>query len=265
MNERRSIVKNIAVTLSVLVCLALPAQAKLLYTQTEYKNLFNEKVSVELELKLLKQQYSNEKNNLLKRIADLEHEIENLNKKIDNLNARNEKDNELCAQRVAELQATIDILKQKSSTREQDLIEENKKMQQRYEDELKKARQQLVDEKERHMAELETVKKNYNDIIARLNATIANLDNELSNLKKLTKAQKEELERMSDQANELERQLADEIRLGQIRLKKFHNKLIINIDDRISFDSGSSDLKKEILPALTKITEILVKYPKTPS
>ncbi len=108
---------------------------------------------------------------------------------------------------------------------------------------------------------MEELKKNYSDIISKLNATIANLNNELSSLKKLTQAQKEELERMSDQANELEKKLSEEIKLGQIRLKKFHNKLIINLDDRISFDSGSSDLKKEILPALDKITEILAKYP----
>ncbi len=42
---------------------------------------------------------------------------------------------------------------------------------------------------------------------------------------------------MKMQADELEKQLGDEIRKGEIRLKRFHDKLIINIDDRISFDS----------------------------
>ncbi len=237
------------------------ARAKILYTQNEYKNLFNEKVSVELELKVLQNQYSNEKSHLQKKIAELENQIENLNKKIENMEAQSAKDRELCDKRAAELQGTIDILRQKSSNREQDLIAESNKMQARYEEELKKLRQELADEKQRRLDELDKVNKTYSEIIAKLRDNIANLENELSNLKKLTQSQKEELERMSEQANELEKQLAEEIKLGQIRLKKFHNKLIINIDDRISFDSGSSDLKKEILPALDKITDILVKYP----
>ncbi|HOO70799.1 MAG TPA: OmpA family protein [Spirochaetota bacterium] len=260
MNKKTSIIVLLP-ALAAFLLAAIPGDAKLLYSQTEYKNLYNEKVSVELELKSLQNQYSNEKSNLQTKIKELENQIDNLNKKIDNLNAQNAKDRDLCDKRTAELQGTIDILKQKSSNREQDLIEENKKMQARYEEELQKARQQLKEERDRHLAEMEELKKNYSDIISKLNATIANLNNELSSLKKLTQAQKEELERMSDQANELEKKLSEEIKLGQIRLKKFHNKLIINLDDRISFDSGSSDLKKEILPALDKITEILAKYP----
>lgn len=66
---------------------------------------------------------------------------------------------------------------------------------------------------------------------------------------------------MGKQAKELEDKLSEEIKSGQIRLKKFHDKLIINIDDRLSFDSGSSKLKKEILPAIDKISAILLNYP----
>lgn len=241
--------------------LSRPATAKLLYSQTEYKNLFNEKVAVELELKSVLRQYSNEKSNLQKKISSLETEIENLNKRIENLTDQNEKDKELCNNRIKELEGTIDILKQKSGSREQSLINENKKMQARYEDELKKARDELKDEREKHIKELDDLRKNYDGIIAKLNESISNLTNELSTLKKLTKDQQRELERMSEQANELEKQLENEIKEGQIRLKKFHNKLIINIDDRISFDSGSSELKKEIFPALDKIADILNKYP----
>ncbi|NDK04965.1 Chemotaxis protein MotB [Leptospira kirschneri serovar Mozdok] len=87
------------------------------------------------------------------------------------------------------------------------------------------------------------------------------LNDEISKLKHLSENQKKELDRLSDQANELENKLTDEIKKGQIRLKRFHNRLVINIDDKISFDSGSADLKKQILPALDKIKEILGNYP----
>jgi hypothetical protein len=42
---------------------------------------------------------------------------------------------------------------------------------------------------------------------------------------------------MKMQADELEKQLADEIGRARYGLKRFHDKLVINIDDRISFDS----------------------------
>jgi chemotaxis protein MotB len=237
-----------------------PLSSKLLYTQTEYTNLYNEKVSVELELKSLMRQHNNEKTNLETRIKSLENDIENLNRQIALLNEQNSKDKNLCDDRIKELQGTIDILQKKSSNREQDLIDENKKLQARYEDELKRARQQLTDERNRYLKDMDDLNKKHADQVSKFLETIKNLNEELSSLKKLTQSQKNELQRMADQANELEKQLAEEIKLGQIRLKKFHNKLIINIDDRISFDSGSADLKKEIMPALEKITDILVKY-----
>ena len=245
----------------IVILATSPLTAKLFYSQTEYKNLYNEKVAVELELKVLQRQYRNEKSNLLKQIKGLESDIDTLNKKIENLNNERNKDRDLCDKRIQELEDTIDILKKKSGNREQALIEENKKMQARYKEELKNTRQKLIDERERYLKEIEKLKNNYNDEIAKLNESLANLNNELSSLKKLTQAQKAELERMAQQANELEKQLEQEIKEGQIRLKKFHNKLIINIDDKISFDSGSAELKKEIFPALKKIADILQKYP----
>jgi len=43
-------------------------------------------------------------------------------------------------------------------------------------------------------------------------------------------------------------------------LRKYHDRLIINLDDKICYDSGSAELKKEILPALNKIMKIIEKY-----
>jgi len=105
------------------------------------------------------------------------------------------------------------------------------------------------------------MKSDYEKKILALKDEIANLNEELSELKKLTDKQKAELARMENQASELEKQLDEEIKKGDIRLKKFHNRLVINIDDRITFDSGYANLKKEVLPPLKKIREILSQYP----
>ena len=66
---------------------------------------------------------------------------------------------------------------------------------------------------------------------------------------------------MENQALELEKQLESERQKGEIRLKRFHDRLIINIDDKISFDSGDATLKKNLLPALKKISKILSQFP----
>ncbi|EMM83623.1 chemotaxis protein MotB family protein [Leptospira interrogans str. 2002000626] len=107
----------------------------------------------------------------------------------------------------------------------------------------------------------EALQKEYERKISDLESRILVLNDEISKLKHLSENQKKELDRLSDQANELENKLTDEIKKGQIRLKRFHDRLVINIDDKISFDSGSADLKKQILPALDKIKEILGNYP----
>jgi chemotaxis protein MotB len=83
----------------------------------------------------------------------------------------------------------------------------------------------------------------------------------VSTLKKVIESQKADLERTTNQANELERQLQAEIRNGDIQIKRLSNKIIININDRISFDSGYSSLKPSVKPALNKIIKILKNYP----
>ncbi len=232
-----------------------------LYSAKEYNNLYNEKTAVELEIRSLKRQMRNSESNYETKIKDLESRISKLNETIAGLEKQSASDNEACKKRTAELEKTISILQQKSGDREKDLIEENKKNIAAYDEQLKKLRKELSDQKERHLAELSELKKNYDSKIIELQNRINTLTDELSSLKELTKSQKKELERMSDQANELEKQLSREIKDGQIRLKKFHDRLVINIDDKISFDSGSAELKKEILPAFDKIAKIISDYP----
>lgn len=122
-------------------------------------------------------------------------------------------------------------------------------------------RNELKNEREKHLKELADLKSDYERKFATLNKTISNLNDELSSLRNLNEKQKEKLNRMEEQAKEIEKKLAEEIKKGDITLKRFHNRLIININDKICFDSGSSELKKDVMPALQKITAILISYP----
>ncbi|MBN2160448.1 MAG: OmpA family protein [Spirochaetes bacterium] len=233
----------------------------LLYTATQYNKLYNENVALQLELDSLKRQYGNDKANLEAKIADLNNRISGLERELDNLRKEQQSDRDQAARRIKELEDMTELLKKKGSDREQQLIEENQKLQKRCEEDLVKLRDDLTAERDKHVKELGDLRSAYEKKIAEMHKEINNLNNELSTLKKLTEKQKEELDRMEDQAKELEKQLAEEIQKGEITLKRFHDKLIINIDEKICFDSGKADLKRDVMPALTKITAILNNYP----
>ncbi|OHD63051.1 MAG: endoflagellar motor protein, partial [Spirochaetes bacterium RBG_13_51_14] len=233
----------------------------LIYTANQYKKIYNEKVALELELESLKRQYGNDKANLEASVRDLNNRIDGLNRELENLKKQQESERGQASQRIKELEDMTDLLKKKGGDREQQLIEENRKLQKRCDDDLTKLRNELIAEREKHLKELANLRSDYERKITSLNKEIASLNNEFSDLKKLTEKQKEELTRMEDQAKELENQLSEEIKKGEIRLKRFHDRLIINIDDKICFDSGKADLKKDVMPALEKIMTIMNNYP----
>jgi chemotaxis protein MotB len=237
------------------------AQGALLYTASQYNKLYNENEALQLELNSLKRQYSNDKANLEATIAGLNNKISSLDRELENLRKEQKSDKELAANRTKELEDMIDLMKKKGSDREKQLIEETRKQQNRCENDLVKLRDELAAERQKHNKELKDVRDEYEKKIAALKKEINNLNAELSNLEKLTQKQKDELARMEDQAKELEKQLADEIQKGDITLKRFHDRLIIDIGEKISFDSGKADLKKDVMPALRKISTILNNYP----
>lgn len=236
-------------------------RADVFYTAKEYNNLYNQKVAAELELKTLRQQFQNDRTNLQSRIRDLELQVENLTRNLEICNRKNRDDSKAYEQRIAELEKVIDLLKAKSSSKEKELIEANRELQEKCDQAIAGLKSGFDAERQKLLDEIEKLKSDYEKKIATLNRDIINLNSELSDLKELTEKQKKELSRMENQAQDLEKQLSDEIQKGEIRLKKYHDRIIINIDDRISFDSGQSELKKNFLPTLEKISKILAQYP----
>ncbi|HNX22628.1 MAG TPA: OmpA family protein [Spirochaetota bacterium] len=252
--------KKIISLLFIMISIAA-ADAAVFYTPSEYNAVYNEKIALQLELKTLNRQYQNEKSKYENTINGLQAEIDQLKRELEQLKSSCSDRTKSFEAKIEELQNMINILKSKGSETEKNLIESNRLLQKRCEDDMEQAREKWNNEREKLLKEMADLKSDYEKRILALKDEIANLNEELSDLKKLTNKQKEELSRMESQASDLEKQLDDEIKKGDIRLKKFHNRLVINIDDKISFDSGYANLKKEILPSLKKIREILSQYP----
>ncbi|EKO61126.1 OmpA family protein [Leptospira kirschneri] len=235
--------------------------ADVFYYPWEYNKVYNEKIILEIELDSLRTRYRNETENSKKERLEFDSKIRSLEELLSREKEFRAKDNDLNVEKIKVLENQISVLKAKSSNKEKELIDENERQSKKFRDLIDGLKEDLEKERENCQKKTEALQKEYEKKISDLESRILVLNDEISKLKHLSENQKKELDRLSDQANELENKLTDEIKKGQIRLKRFHNRLVINIDDKISFDSGSADLKKQILPALDKIKEILGNYP----
>ncbi len=224
------------------------------------KYCYKDKIAAETELEQLKKQYGNEKAAFKSRIHDLEAELDALRAQLA-LTQKNAKDQEQAlSQRIKELEQTLKTLKDSATGKEKELLAANEELQKRLGGELRRLKKELQKEREERLAEIADLKAKNEKEATQLKENIRNLEAELARLQKLSKDQKNELERMQNQGKELEKQLEQEIKNGEIRLKKFSNRLIINLDDKISFDSGSDKLKPGVKKALRKIKKILSDY-----
>ncbi len=69
---------------------------------------------------------------------------------------------------------------------------------------------------------------------------------------------------MDNQQKEMEAALAEEQARHDIEVKRLQDETLkIDISSEISFDFGSAELKPAFMPTLEKVSEILVRYPKT--
>ncbi|PJZ69471.1 endoflagellar motor protein [Leptospira perolatii] len=254
--------QNLTRLITILVFLQFsPVSGDAFYYPWEYNKLYNEKVTLELELDSLKNRYRNETDNFSKEKVNLEGKIRSLEELLASEKSFRQKDKDLYEDQLKGLENQIAVLKAKSSNKEKELLEESEKQSRKFQDIIADLKSELEKEKLSCIKKNDDLKKEYEAKIAGLESRINSLNDEIAKLERLSESQKQELNRLADQANELESKLTDEIKKGQIRVKRFHNRLVINIDDQISFDSGSAELKKQIMPALDKIKEILASYP----
>ncbi|HPA72564.1 MAG TPA: OmpA family protein [Spirochaetota bacterium] len=255
--------KTIRLACAALFLLALPAllHADLVYWQSEYNALYNEKVALDLELKYLKKQYQNDRANLLGQKSDLQDRIRTLEGRIAQLEQQLRDEKIANDRNVRSLEDSLAILKKTSSGKEKALIEENRRIDRECKDEIERYRGRIAKENEEHLKKIEELSGDCNKKIAGLESLIADLNGEIANLKRTAASQKEELDRMGRQAKDLEDQLKEEIRQGDIRISRLHDRIIININNKILFESGSAELRKGVYGSLDKIKEILAGYP----
>lgn len=77
---------------------------------------------------------------------------------------------------------------------------------------------------------------------------------------KKIKEQEALLNRIQAQAKDLENSLREEIKSGQVKIQMYKNKLIVNVNNKILFESGKAELRSNIVSVLDKIKVNLNKF-----
>ncbi len=254
-------IKKILFLFTVLFYLPSTILADWIYFPIEYNQLYKEKYALELQLQDLNRQYQNDLSKLADKNKQLGSQIQNLTEdlELEKRNRKDDKDN--FSDKIRDYEMRMRGLEKKGTDKEKEILDDARRREEKDNKEIDALRKKLEDAGKECLQNEQMLREQYENKINDLQERIRNLENEISNLKQMNKNQKRELERLSDQAKELEEKLSKEISNGDIRVKRFHNKLIINIDDKLSFDSGSAELKPAILPAIDKIKEILASYP----
>jgi chemotaxis protein MotB len=256
--------KKILLLVSLCAALFLPGTdllADLFYYPGEYNRVYNEKIALELELKYLKKQYDNDRGNLLSEKKGLQDRISTLEGKISLLEKRLEDEASSCAKKIKSLERSLEITRSTSGEKVKSLLEENRRIQDQCRDDLEGCMERLARENGEHLKKIEELSGSCNKKISGMESLIADLRDENSGLKKLTETQKQELARMGRQAEDLEKQLGEEIRQGDISIKRFRDRIVININNKILFESGSAELRKGVYGSLDKIKGVLSGYP----
>ncbi len=225
------------------------------------------------ELQSLKNE-SDQKN--AESISERELRIARLTTELYNLKKQKEEDERLCRSRLSDYENRFKILSEESDTQTKTLEENHKKAQDSLLAEISALRYELEKTRREHEAAINSLQQKHAKIEQGLESELnrlrtelsqcrdekAKTEEELKQLRAITAEQQKKVDQLSDQAKNLEEKLSEEIRLGEIRLKKFRNKLIINVDNKILFASGSASLKdKKTEDVLDRISSILAQYP----
>lgn len=231
-------------------------------TKKSYTRLLSELTALDLEKQKVEKDLSDTSAKNDKTIAEQKNRISSLEQEITDIKTKYDGDMAIAASRQEELSKSIKGLQAKSSKQTQNLLKQVDEIQKKYETDIS-AKNKVIDTlKAEYRQKSERLNNRFDQEVQSNRLTVERLLKELEALEALTAEQKNALNELSDQADQLENQLKDEIDKGEIRLKRYKTKTIINIDNSILFDSGKAAVKEGVRKSLAKIAKALRNFPK---
>ncbi|GAB4430832.1 MAG: OmpA family protein [Turneriella sp.] len=257
----------------ILIAVLGPLYADLFYYPSEYTKLQNDIYALGIQKSILEGQLANEKkdaafqkNRFEEKIRNLESRISGLEDKLrsaENL-LRDERrgrveDNAYSSLRLDEKDRQIRALRRESSDTQEKMAADAAAQEKKYLAEIQKLKAELEQNREEFRRQLAELTEQKNKRIAELEAALSEKSRSLAECIDLAQQQKQTLSELETQAKELEDKLQKEIAEGNLRIKRFKDRIVINIDDKILFPSGSAQLRREVKKTLDTVAEMLVR------
>lgn len=230
-------------------------------TKKSYTSLLSELTALDLEKQEVEEDLSDTRAKNDKTIAKQKNRISSMEQEITDIKTKYDDDMAIAASRREELSKSLEGLQAKSSEQTQNLLKQVDKIQKKYETDISAKNKAIDTLKAEHRQKTERLNNRFDQAAQSNRLTVERLLKEIDTLEALTAEQKNALNELSDQADQIEHQLKDEIEKGEIRLKRYKTKTIINIDNSILFGSGKAILKEGIRKPLTKIAKAMGNFP----
>jgi chemotaxis protein MotB len=196
-----------------------------------------------------------------KETGEQKNRILSLEREVIDLKAKYIDDMEVAEAKQSELSKSIQVLEQESSEESRILLAQLQELRDKYDRDLRAKNTEMDVLKAEHRGEVEALNNQLDQMLQIHNASVDELQRKIRELETVAAERKKSVDLLSSQADQLEQQLKEEIEKGEIRLKRFKTKTIINIDNSICFDSGSAVLKRDVKKSLRKIAETLQNFP----
>lgn len=259
--------------LLVLSAFAWPLAADILYYPSEYRKLQNDIYALSVQKSLLEAQLANEKKdaaflknrfeekirNLESRIAGLEDKLRETQNALRDERRGRVEDNAYSSLRLDDKDRQIRALRRQSSETQEKMAADAAAQEKKYLSEQQKLKAEIEQNREEFRRQLAELTEQKNKRIAELEAALSEKTRALAECLDLAQQQKHTVSELEQQAKELEDRLQKEIAEGNLRIKRFKDRIVINIDDKILFPSGSAQLRREVKKTLDTVADMLSK------
>jgi len=247
--------------LLIICCVLISLTGGCVVTKKSYTILLSDYTALDLEKQKLEEEFSNTKSKNDKTISEQKNRISNLEQGLKDFKEKYADDMAVAASRQDELSKSITTLKNESTEETQSLLQQIADLQVKYDTDITAKNDSIATLKSQHRDELETMNNKLDQEIQSNKMVIGKLRDQIETLEDMNKEKEKALNELSRQADQIEKQLRAEIDNGEIILKRYKSKTIINIDNSILFDSGQAMLKQKVRKSLTKIAQAINKYP----
>jgi chemotaxis protein MotB len=250
-----------AITLLTITIVITFITSSCVVTKKSYTQLLSEKTALDLEKQNIEKELADTRAEDEKKIAEQKNRIAKMEQEVVDLQAKYDQDMAVAASRQMELSKSLEVLKEESSEETQDLLQQIIEIQEKYDTDLSAKNKTIDTLKAEHRENIEKLNNRLDHEIQSNKLVVERLLGEIEKLEAVTAEQEKAMKELSTQADQLEQQLKEEIEKGEIRLKRYKTKTIINIDNSILFDSGRTTVKEGVKKSLSKIAEALNNFP----